>query len=95
LIYLPVYTRSPMDFSLSVNVIELVPCEMSCPPNAYIEGELCGYDLNGGCNMLYPMFEPLSNPNTICGTAWSDGTLRDTGISASNNMVRCRFTGLL
>jgi hypothetical protein len=78
LIYLPVYTRSPMDFSLSINVTELIPCEMSCPPNAYIEDELCGYDLNGGCNMPYPMFEPLTTPNTVCGTAWSDGTLRDT-----------------
>jgi hypothetical protein len=42
------------------------------------EGEPCGDDVNGGCNMDIPQFGPISCGETICGTAWAQGGTRDT-----------------
>jgi len=52
-----------------------------CPPipcNGTDEGEPCGEDLNGGCNMAFPQFGSISCGETICGTAWAAGGTRDT-----------------
>jgi hypothetical protein len=49
-----------------------------CPVGATAEVELCGEDLNGGCNMTVPAFEPLLCGETKCGTGWYNGGLRDT-----------------
>ncbi|MFO0829329.1 MAG: hypothetical protein U0572_14420 [Phycisphaerales bacterium] len=53
-------------------------CPLPCPPNALNEGEPCGLDLNGGCNMTSPSFRTIACGDTICGTAWADANTRDT-----------------
>ena len=55
-----------------------VKLEMSCPAGSTAEQEACGADLNGGCNMATPTFEPITPGETICGTSWCDGGTRDT-----------------
>ena len=57
---------------------DMCPCMVCCPAGALQEGELCGEDLNGGCNMVTPAFETINIGDTICGTAWADGGNRDT-----------------
>jgi len=54
----------------------LPPCDVPCEGTD--EGEPCGDDLNGGCNMEFPQFGSISVGETICGTAWADGGTRDT-----------------
>jgi len=53
-----------------------------CPPyeacTGTDEGEPCGQDTNGGCNMMIPTFSPIACGDTICGLAWADGGTRDT-----------------
>jgi hypothetical protein len=49
-----------------------------CPPGATSESEACGDDTNGGCNSTPAVFEPINCGDTVCGTAWADGTTRDT-----------------
>lgn len=49
-----------------------------CPANALVETEACGSDLNGGCNMTVPNYDPIACGDTICGTAWANANTRDT-----------------
>ena len=49
-----------------------------CPPGAIDEGEPCGQDFNGGCNSTPPLFAHIACGDTVCGTAWADGSVRDT-----------------
>ncbi len=53
-------------------------CPVNCPPGYTQEQEPCGDDTNGGCNMASPTFEPVSCGTQLCGTAWFDGSTRDT-----------------
>ena len=57
----------------------LAPC-VECPPEGIPEGEACGLDTNGGCNMAGPpyLFEPIACEDIICGTMWADAGTRDT-----------------
>ncbi len=64
------------DYQLSV--IEVIPCILTCPPGAIAELELCGDNFNGGCDADPHVFEAIAGNVTVCGTAWSDGSLRDT-----------------
>ncbi len=52
-------------------------CILECPVGATIESEACGDDLNGGCNMNTPAFEPIECADVICGTIWADEGTRD------------------
>lgn len=54
------------------------PCVVICPPGATSELEACGDDTNGGCLSDPPVFQSIICGETICGTAWFDGTTRDT-----------------
>ena len=56
----------------------IVKAIFNCPPGSTAEQEPCGQDLNGGCNMGTPAFEPIAIGETKCGTAWCDGLTRDT-----------------
>jgi len=56
----------------------VVPDPFECPPGAGSEVEACGEDLNGGCNMAVPGFQPIACGDTVCGTIWADGGTRDT-----------------
>ncbi len=52
---------------------------LDCPGGAYVEAELCGEDLNGGCNADPPYpFEYVDCGVTACGFAYADGATRDT-----------------
>jgi hypothetical protein len=54
-------------------------CVVTCPPEASMEGEPCGDDANYGCCCAEPpAFEPITCGETVCGTVWADGSLRDT-----------------
>jgi len=57
---------------------DVCPCVVPCPPGGTAEGEACGDDTNGGCNMTTPTFEPVALDQTMCGTAWASGSTRDT-----------------
>ena len=53
-------------------------CDLVCPPAGIPEGETCGGDINGGCNMVIPQFTLVTPNKVICGNAWYDGGTRDT-----------------
>ena len=59
------------------DVHEELTCQLDCPDGADIESEACGDVVNDGCSMDIPAFEPIACDQTICGTAWFDGSLRD------------------
>jgi hypothetical protein len=70
-----------------LDVTEVVPCVVTCPPNAVPEGEPDCYDgyvdnFNGGCNSTPNIWSEVSPGETICGTAGIYTTggiqLRDT-----------------
>ncbi len=63
--------------SIYIDEVE-VKVIFECPAGSTAEAEPCGSDLNGGCNMSVPSFEPISPGETICGTAWADGVNQDT-----------------
>lgn len=67
----------------TLTIAECVPCRVECPPDAIDEAEICGEDTNGGCNgdpndPNFPMFDRITCGDTVCGTSWFDGSLRDT-----------------
>jgi hypothetical protein len=53
-------------------------CYVECPDGASDEGEPCGDDTNGGCNMGSPTWTPVTCGETICGTIWAADGTRDT-----------------
>ena len=65
------------DYTIYVTSEDIV-CSVNCPPDAYVEGEACGGNTNGGCNMGTPAFEPIACGDTVCGTVWANGGIRDT-----------------
>ncbi|MCD4680858.1 MAG: T9SS type A sorting domain-containing protein [Bacteroidales bacterium] len=63
----------------SVILIPGTPCIFSCASGATPELEPCGFEWNGGCNMVIPAYQDLfPGGEIVCGTAWYDGTTRDT-----------------
>ena len=54
-----------------------VGCDVACPEGGVPEAELCGEDLNGGCNGG-GVYEDIAVGSTICGTFWAGGSFRDT-----------------
>jgi hypothetical protein len=77
-VLIPVYVSPAHDFCIEFDVTETFPCDLVCPANGVAEGEACGDDVNGGCNMSTPQLEPLTCGETICGTSWATGGGRDT-----------------
>jgi hypothetical protein len=61
-----------------ISISCVVPCQVECPSGAGDEGEPCGDDTNGGCNSPIPVFRDITCGETVCGTGWFDGSLRDT-----------------
>ncbi|MBN2543916.1 hypothetical protein JXI42_13745, partial [bacterium] len=59
-------------------LLDIYSCEVDCPVWAFPENEPCGDDVNGGCNSTPPAFQIINCGNVICGTAWADGSIRDT-----------------
>jgi hypothetical protein len=66
------------------DLLALLSAWGSCPTadggggNVVIEDEPCGQDTNGGCNSDPPAFANLKCHDTVCGTAWAEGGIRDT-----------------
>ncbi len=58
-------------------------CELQCPPDATLEAEVCGQEINAGCNAdnphdpKNPAFTPIGCGETFCGTIFASGP-RDT-----------------
>lgn len=69
------YNNATGDFQIEFSCAQ--PC-LTCSPSYVPEGEACGDDVNGGCNMPIPFFEPIACGDTICGTGWASGFTRDT-----------------
>ena len=61
-----------------LSIYEFVPCTVTCTPSSLPEGEPCGDDINGGCNMATPAYTTVNNGETICGNLWSEWGTRDT-----------------
>ncbi len=59
-----------------MSISQFQACE-GCPGGATPEVELCGEDLNGGCNGG-GIYEDATIGSTICGTFWAAGGTRDT-----------------
>jgi hypothetical protein len=53
-------------------------CTLSCEAGDSPEGEPCGSDSNGGCNSTPTHFGTVTHQETICGSAWATGGVRDT-----------------
>jgi hypothetical protein len=70
------FSSSSGNFELEINGTEA--CIVDCPPDAIPESELCGEDLNGGCNMVTPAFEAVTPGDIVCGTTFASGGTRDT-----------------
>ncbi len=66
------------DGSYDLTITEEVACIVDCPVNHEDEGEACGDSINDGCNLTTPSYGEVKCGDTICGTAWADGDLRDT-----------------
>lgn len=60
--------------------IQPIITEVDCPGDGIPESEACGDNTNGGCAMApgSEAFESIACNTTVCGTVWSDGTIRDT-----------------
>lgn len=61
-----------------LSIYEETTCSLTCPPSGIPEGEPCGDDVNGGCNMGTPAFTSISDGDTICGNLWANAGTRDT-----------------
>ena len=59
-----------------IDVTEYEDCVVDCI--GLDEGEACGDDTNGGCNMVTPAFTAINVGETFCGNAWADSSIRDT-----------------
>ncbi|GDX98030.1 hypothetical protein LBMAG48_04340 [Phycisphaerae bacterium] len=60
-------------------IVRMIPaaCPLTIPAGAIAESEACGSDNNGGCNSAPPAFETISLGQTLSGTFFSTGQLRD------------------
>jgi len=77
--YIVVDGYGPADCgNFDMTIEEVLPCVVPCPGGSTQEAEPCGDDVNGGCNMVTPYFEPITCGETLCGTGWYDGSTRDT-----------------
>ena len=62
---------------LSASVCDRDPCELSTPPEARLEEELCDERLNDGCNLLLPAYSSIHCGEVILGTTTTSSP-RDT-----------------
>jgi hypothetical protein len=86
-IWFPAYIDQSIPFTVTFNVVEAVPCVVTCPGGASQENEPTipdeGDDVtNGGCNSAVPVFTPITVGQTYCGTAntylYAGSQYRDT-----------------
>ncbi len=61
-----------------LTISDVVPCAFTPDPDATLEGEECGSDINGGCNSIPPIYTDVTCNGTWTGSAWADGGTRDT-----------------
>ena len=79
--YIAVYDYQftfPLTTTFDICVYDAGPPCITCSPTYTVENEVCGADVNGGCNMPTPYFEPIICGDTLCGSAWMDNGTRDT-----------------
>ncbi|MBL9148260.1 MAG: hypothetical protein JNM94_06140 [Phycisphaerae bacterium] len=72
-------------------------CTVDCAKATVEEGELCGDDINGGCNNPSFAVSFIDLGDIVCGDYWADGSTRDTDwyefTLAENRVVDVRVTG--
>jgi len=51
---------------------------VECGPESTPEGEVCGEEINNGCNADPPVFGIITCGEDICGELWADDNSRDT-----------------
>jgi hypothetical protein len=62
----------------TLTISQFVGCdEAACPSGGVEENEICGADLNGGCNGGVG-YESIAVGTPICGNFWASGSTRDT-----------------
>jgi hypothetical protein len=64
--------------SATLPIKEYDGCVLEMPAGAIVEAELCGEDLNGGCNSEVPAYTPIASGDVIFGSTFADGATRDT-----------------
>ena len=73
------YPIAPGSTSFDICVEEFEPCNVEQPADAILEGEVCGTDVNGGCNMTgTPLFTEINCGDVIWGNAWANNGNRDS-----------------
>lgn len=72
--WIDTWETSAFDFTID----EADVCVVTCPDGSLSEPELCGEDLNGGCNADVPGYTPISGGDVFCGTAFAYDGSRDT-----------------
>ena len=73
------YPTAPGSADFEICVEEFEPCTVQQPVGAISEGETCGADINGGCNMTgAPLFTPINCGDVIWGDAWAANGTRDS-----------------
>ena len=72
------YSSVPGTTGFTICVTQFSQCNLTQPAGSILETETCGQDLNGGCNMPFPAYQPLACGQTVFGKGWNNGTNRDT-----------------
>lgn len=73
------YATAPGTADFDICVEEFTPCNVQQPAGSIPEGETCGADINGGCNMAgSPLFSPINCGDVIWGSAWANNGTRDS-----------------
>lgn len=72
------YSAVPATTNFTICVQQFTQCDQTQPAGSILETETCGQDLNGGCGMTVPAYQPLTCGQTVFGKAWNNTTTRDT-----------------
>jgi hypothetical protein len=75
------YVQADCGTDISPWVSTFFATNIACPGGAIVELEVCSDSTNNACNNVLPVnqtSEPIAIGQTICGTSYYDGTLRDT-----------------
>jgi len=67
----------PNTMGFTICVVNFTPCALTPPAGSIVENELCGSDLNGGCNATPNAYQPISCGETIFGSSWATNGNRD------------------
>jgi hypothetical protein len=67
----------PNTMTFGICVEQFIQCSLQQPTGSTSEAEICGNDLNGGCNAIPPVYQSINCGETIFGSSWATGGNRD------------------